>query len=162
MSEELSAARLRELLSYDPETGVFTWRVSRKSGTAVAGAVAGTISDRGYVCIKIFGRKYRAHRLAWLHVHGLWPEYDVDHRNRVRHDNRIANLRAVTKAVNQQNRSDAHRNNKVGVLGVQRRRARYVARIQVGGDKKYLGSFKTIEAAQGAYLAAKQVVHPDA
>jgi hypothetical protein len=90
MLRPLTAERLREQLRYDAETGVFTRRVG--SGHARAGDMAGTVHSTGYVRISIDGGKYTAHHLAWLYVHGVWP-YQIEHINRKRSDNRIANLR---------------------------------------------------------------------
>jgi hypothetical protein len=68
----LTAERLREVLDYNPETGVFTWKV-RTSIRVVAGKVAGSVGKRGYLIIGVGGRNYYAHRLAWLHMTGEWP-----------------------------------------------------------------------------------------
>ena len=89
--DKLTAERLRERLHYDAGTGVFTRRVG--SGHARAGDMAGTIHSTGYVRISIDGGKYTAHHLAWLYVHGVWPSDQIEHINRKRSDNRIANLR---------------------------------------------------------------------
>lgn len=70
-ADSLTAVRLREVLSYDPDTGVFTWRVSR--GTAKAGSVAGSPDKDGYVIIGLYGRLYKAHRLALFHAYGSMP-----------------------------------------------------------------------------------------
>jgi HNH endonuclease len=88
---KLTAERLRERLHYDAETGVFTRRVG--SSNARAGDVAGSVHSTGYVRISIDGGKYTAHCLAWFYVHGVWPSDQIDHINRNRSDNRIANLR---------------------------------------------------------------------
>jgi len=88
---KLTAERLRERLRYDAETGAFTRRVG--SGHARAGEMAGTVHSTGYVRITIDGGKYTAHHLAWLYVHGVWPSDQIEHINRKRSDNRIANLR---------------------------------------------------------------------
>ena len=89
--DKLTAERLRERLHYDAETGVFTRRFG--SGHARAGDMAGTVHRTGYVRISIDGGKYTAHHLAWLYVHGVWPSDQIEHINRKRSDNRIANLR---------------------------------------------------------------------
>jgi hypothetical protein len=99
---DLTQARLKQLLDYDPETGVFTWRVNR-GGAAKAGTRAGCPTPFYYRVIRIGGRSRREHSLAWLYVHGHWPADELDHINRVRDDNRIANLREVTHAENMQN-----------------------------------------------------------
>jgi hypothetical protein len=88
---KLTAERLRKRLRYDAETGLFTRRVG--SGHAHAGDMAGSVHSTGYVRICIDGGRYTAHRLAWLYVHGVWPSGQIDHINRNRSDNRIANLR---------------------------------------------------------------------
>lgn len=160
LKPELTAARLRELLHYDPETGIFTWLVHRQRHRA--GNVAGSPHSAGYVEIGVDGESYLAHRLAWLYVHGAWPAGDVDHRNGVRRDNRIVNLRDVSKVVNLQNRQGAASNNRARLLGVSRsaaKRPSWFARILVDGRQKHLGSFGTPEAAHAAYLAAKRQLH---
>lgn len=155
----ITAQRLRELLHYDPETGLFTWRVWR-SRTATAGSIAGSADEDGYILICINRRKYRAHRLAWLYVHGEWPEHEIDHENVVPSDNRWLNLRPATQAQNQQNRLKAQSNNKCGLMGVSRHGNRYRSRISIDFDTKYLGSFPTPEEANSAYLEAKAKLHP--
>ena len=89
---------LKSLLTYDPDTGEFRWRFSRPR--CAKGALAGTASYHGYTVIKINGRSYRAHRLAWLYEYGRWPNGELDHINRRRSDNTIANLREVSRFVN--------------------------------------------------------------
>jgi hypothetical protein len=94
---ELTATRLRELMTYDPHTGIFEWRklVGRRKNPA------GCIDDKGYRIIRIAGRNHKAHRLAILYVQGRWPVGDTDHANGDRSDNRLVNLRAATRAENQ-------------------------------------------------------------
>lgn len=93
----LTAERLRELLSYDPETGWFTWRVTRSSnGRADAGSRAGALRSDGYRHVTVDQHKYKEHRLAWLYMTGKWPEADLDHKNNTRDDNRFSNLRAAS------------------------------------------------------------------
>lgn len=157
MDERISQGRLREILHYDPDTGVFTWRDARHSRVR-SGQVAGTLHGAGYRLIGIDGRKYRAARLAWLYVYGVWPTYFIDHRNGVRDDDRIANLREATASENQQNA--VPRANKTGVIGVSSHGGRYRARITLGRKKKHLGYFDTRELAHQAYLSAKTVLHP--
>ena len=154
----LTADRVREVLAYDPETGQFTWRV-RTGPRGVVGARAGTTDLRGYRRIDIDGCTYWAHRLAWLHVHGTWPEVEIDHINGDRADNRIVNLRSVPRGVNQQNLRRAHKNNRSGLLGVSKWRNRWGARIKVDGVQTWLGVFDTPQEAHEAYLAAKRQMH---
>lgn len=159
MAAELTAERLRELLDYDPETGVFVWRVGRR-GKGALGSVAGSLGPRGYLRLTVDSQDYRAHRAAWLYVHGRWPAAELDHINGQRDDNRLGNLREATHAENMQNRA-RHRNNTSGSAGVNwcGRKRRWVARICVDGRRRHLGYFATLEAAAAAYLAAKAELH---
>jgi hypothetical protein len=98
----LDQQTLKDLLIYDNETGVFTWKKARIGITV--GKVAGTIKPTGYIVILINKRLYRAHRLAWLYMTGNWPKHEIDHINGNRMDNRFCNLREATKAENNWNR----------------------------------------------------------
>jgi hypothetical protein len=146
----LTAERLREVLAYDPETGVFTRRTT--------GRVAGGSDGHGYLAARVDGQTYRLHRLAWLHTYGVWPHI-VDHVNMDKADNRIKNLRDTCKSGNAQNRRNARKDNKLGVLGVSRHGNKYTAKIAVRGYNKYLGLFDTPEQASAAYAAAKSALH---
>lgn len=151
---KLTARRVRELLIYDPLTGLFLWRVNR-TGSARAGTIAGTLDTDGYRQIRIDGRLYLAHRLAWLYVHGRWPRSDLDHCDLDRDHNAIENLRPCTQSENNANtrvRSD----NILGRKGVtyDAQRKRYRARIRKRGRLYHLGWFKRIEDAAAAYAAA--------
>ena len=155
----IDAATVRELLDYDPAIGVFRWR--RKTGSKPAGSAAGTPHKGGY-CLRIMiDRKcYRSHRLAWLYMTGAWPDFEVDHRNTDGTDNRWENLRPSTRAGNMQNQRRAHRNNKVGFLGVHQQGERFRARLRVAGKSASLGMFATAEEAHAAYVRAKRELHP--
>lgn len=156
-----SIDRMRELLAYDPETGVLRWRIAR-GGNAKAGSIAGSLDSHGYGQIKLAGQCHRAHRVAWCLFYGAWPTAEIDHVNGIRNDNRIANLRETTSAQNKQNLRGAHRDNKSGYLGVCYRHKRnlWTAQIQAEGRLRHLGFFATPEAASQAYLAAKAKLHP--
>lgn len=151
----LTAERLRELMHYDPETGIFTRKVST-APNARAGDVAGTLMQIGYIAISADNKTHYAHRLAWLYVHGNWPKEQIDHINRDRADNRIANLREVTIKQNQRNLSKAS-NNTSGHPGVHWRsdRAKWWALIESEGQKHYLGCYNTIEEAIAARKAGE-------
>lgn len=157
----LTAERLRQLLAYDGETGAFAWRVARGNGLKV-GDVAGRVGQ-GYRIVRIDGRGYLAHRLAWLYVHGVWPAGEIDHINGDKLDNRIANLRDVDRRGNKENMRAARRDNKVGLLGVHTRPANkirpYVASIRVDGALKHIGAYATPEAAHAAYVERKRQLH---
>lgn len=156
--KELTAERLREVLDYDPDTGVFTRKV--RTGNVKIGDVAGSFNGKGYIRIGIDGRLHRAHRLAWLYVTGEWPKDQIDHINGDRGDNRLANLREVNNAENQHNLRKARADNTTGFLGVSPRYGKFRAYIMVDGKNKHLGCFPTPEAAHAAYLEAKRGLHP--
>ncbi|NMD19083.1 MAG: HNH endonuclease [Verrucomicrobia bacterium] len=159
IKEDLTADRLRELLNYDRETGVFSWLVSCR-GTR-AGDIAGTSSSEGRRHIIIGYARYKAHRLAWLYVYGEFPKKLIDHINGDPTDNRIANLREATMSENLHNQRRAHKNNKTGILGVQWRASKnkFRARIVTDGKETHLGYFDTSDEAQKAYLEAKSRLH---
>lgn len=156
----LTADRLRQLLSYDASTGIFTRRISQTNRVKV-GDIAGSPNQKGYINIMVDGRLYPAHRLAWLYVHGEWPRAQIDHINGTKTDNRIANLREATNSQNMQNMRTARSDNTSGLLGVRwhKRDKRWHARIMVDGKARHLGSFGSSDDAQAAYLAAKRQLH---
>ncbi len=148
---------LREVLTYDPDTGVFTWKIST-SNRAPVGSIAGTGSVQGYCRVRVLGHLYWAHRLAWFHVYGEWPPAGIDHINGDRAGNRLLNLRPATDAENMQN-VGMKSNSRTGVRGAAKRGERWIAQIGVGGQGYYLGVHPTAEAAHAAYLTAKQRLH---
>jgi HNH endonuclease/AP2 domain len=157
----MNPTRLREVLDYDPETGIFTWKV-RVSTNVPVGTVAGSLDGGSYLNIHLDGRAYLAHRLAWLYVHGEWPVSQVDHINRIKTDNRFTNLRLATASQNAQNQRRDQRQGTSRLLGVSwnSTAGRWASRITVQGRVKFLGSFDTEEDAHAAYLAAKAIMHP--
>lgn len=156
----LTQERLKACLSYSSETGEFIWlRSSRRIGS---GLPAGYFGLGGYRLIRIDGHAYRGNRLAWLYVHGSWPEGMIDHVNGNTGDDRISNLRDVSSEVNQQNRRAAQVNSRTGVLGVSidyNKRRPYRAAIQSNGKTIHIGYFSTIEEASSAYIAKKRQIH---
>lgn len=149
--------RAREFLQYDPESGQFVWKVSK--GTARAGDVAGaSLRKNGYYAISIDGRRYYAHRLAWLFVHGKMPAQCIDHIDGDRTNNRIANLRDVPARINFHNQPSLRRNNTSGFKGVSwsTQRKRFVAQISINRRPKFLGFFDNPEDASAAYWEAKK------
>ncbi len=140
-TKELTAEKLRSLLDYSPETGIFTWRVRRR-GTRGIGCSAGRVDDEGYNIICINYVNYRAHRLAWLYVYGTWPVAQIDHRNRIRSDNRIDNIRDTTPTGNAYNRGPA-RKSQTGRVGV----GFHKGRIRAYVGPKHLGYFETVAEA---------------
>lgn len=159
--KDITQARLKELLNYDPKTGVFTWKKNRagvRSGST-AGCID-TASNSGYVRIGLDSTVHQAHRLAWLYVYGCFPEQQLDHINRDRSDNRIENLRQVTNTINQWNRAK-NRNSASGHQGVSLHKLtkKWQAKISANGRTMHLGLFDTPEAAHAAYIAAKKEYH---
>jgi len=148
--------RVRELLDYDPSTGLLTWRIDRPMRRA--GQVAGGLSN-GYIVVSIDDRRYKAHRIAWMLSHGEWPEHFIDHINGTKTDNRIANLRDVPHRVNMQNIRCALPSNESGFLGVSPASKRFKATIRTPNGTLYLGTFSTAEVAHAAYLTAKRLLH---
>lgn len=155
----ITQSRLKELLHYEPDTGVFTWLV-RTSDSVRIGDLAGGCHGNRYRRIRIDGKLYLAHRLAWLYMTGAWPDNQIDHVNGVRDDNRIANLREATNAENQQNRAKDVRNTS-GFPGVSwcRRDSKWRGLIKFEGRQKYLGVFDSPADAHAAYLKAKAERH---
>jgi hypothetical protein len=153
MMTKLNAGRLREVLSYDPETGAFTWLVSTARHRRI-GDVAGCVKD-GYRQIGIDGRRYRAHRLAWLWMTGEWPSAEIDHINGDPADNRIANLRPATSSQNKANaRLRSDNSSKLKGVSYDRQRQKWLARIVLAGRARNLGRFTDPAAAHAAYAEA--------
>ena len=154
----LTQSRLRELFDYNPETGVFTRRIS-KGSRAWAGKTSGNVSTSGDVQLFIDGKLRAAHRMAWLYVYGILPTHCIDHINGSRADNRIVNLRDVTFAENCQNKRASRSDSTTGLIGVSPHGSSWRARIQIGSTRKNLGTFATAHLAYAAYLTAKRQLH---
>jgi hypothetical protein len=146
---------IRELLNYDPETGVFTWAKDRK-GHARAGKIAGANHGRGYRTIVVNDVEYLAHRLAWAMHYGSAPtDMQIDHINGDRKDNRISNLRIASHSDNCRN-SKVRKHSKTGIKGVKKRGSKWHVRIRVQGQEIWLGSYNTPDEARAAYNAAAE------
>ena len=158
---DLTQERLKELLSYDPATGMFVWVKSEK-GRKI-GEMAGCNHSRGYLRIRIDGKDFLSHRLAWLYMVGAFPSDQIDHINRIKNDNRFINLRAVTNMENSHN-SGKRRSNNSGYEGVHydKSRKKWFAQIRVNRIRHFLGRFPTSEDASAAYLVAQRIYHPAA
>lgn len=141
------------ILRYEPETGRLLWRAGKRGRGCIDGQEAGSVRPDGrYRTLVVDGKRYYAHRVIWELAHGhIEPDLCIDHINGNGLDNRIANLRLVTRSINQRNRGLCKRN-RTGIKGVyQTEDGKFAA--QCGG--KYLGAFKTIEAAAAARAAAE-------
>lgn len=160
-SKDVTVEQLKAVFHYDPETGLFT-RTAKPSGRIKIGDVAGT-NQRGYLAFHVAGVLCRAHRMAWLYVHGVQPSGFLDHINGNRADNRIGNLREATPGQNCQNTRTTHKNNKLGFKGVnfdpRRTENQFLAYISTNRKRRFIGSFPSAETAHDAYLQAKRQQH---
>jgi hypothetical protein len=163
----LTAERLRELLDYSIVSGRFYRRLDSVAGrygsvtTARAGDAAGTVHKAsGYVYLTVEGRRYLAHRLAWLWVTGDWPSHQVDHENGLRSANAWTNLRAATNPQNNANKG-AHRRNTTGLKGVSlhRKTGKWLAQVSHLGQYNYGGLHPTPEAAYAAACSLRTALH---
>lgn len=146
----LTQERLKEVLHYDPETGVFTslkWR----GGVSQPGVVCGCVQPHGYVRISVDGKPYYAHRLAWFYMTGRWPTHTIDHINRDRADNKIANLREATHR-QQRGNTRLRKDNKSGFKGVSFSCVMKKWHTQIG--TRTVGFYTTKEEAAEAYRVA--------
>lgn len=166
----LTQELLKEFLSYNPETGIFTWlprdrkwfkttHSFKKWNTRYANKEAGTMSH-GYVYISIFKRLHKASRLAWLYITGNHPVHNIDHINGVRSYDAFINLRDVPQSQNVQNIRRPYSYSKSGFLGAHPNGSKFCARIKLNGITHYLGQFNTAQEAHDVYLAAKRKLHP--
>lgn len=156
----LTQERLKALLHYDPETGVFTWKVNHGNQYMNAGRVAGHIRAKGYIGIGVDGKSYAAHRLAWMYVHGELPTIGIDHINRKKNDNRLINLRLASQSENLQNQTICKRNTS-GLQGVSWSKSakKWHAYISFNKKRVNLGLYSNIEDAAEARRKAKSEHH---
>lgn len=157
----ITQERLKELLHYDPETGVFTWNRALRKNMGRNG-IAGTLKLKGNIEIQVDSKMYQAHRLAWLYVTGHLPVNQIDHRDTNPGNNRWKNLREATNLQNSQNRGK-HKNNTSGYKGVNwhKRSKKWIARGRENGIRKNLGSFDTPEKASEAYECFSRLAHAE-
>jgi len=159
--QKINQEYLKSILHYNPETGVFCWKV--RQGRVCSGEVAGS-EKWGYTRIKINSKEYLAHRLAFLYMTGAWPKDEIDHINHVRDDNRFVNLRSATRQENAKNLKMSLANTS-GVTGVNWHKAtkKWKASIWKNGKTKHLGGFSSIEAATQARKMAEieENYHPN-
>jgi hypothetical protein len=153
----LTREMVADILNYDPETGIFTWRSVSGRGHR-PGRQAGTRSGRKR--ININGRLVLASQLAWLMVHGVWPDHEIDHKDVDASNDAIANLRRATRVQNQRN-VGITKSNKSGFKGVSFdfRLGKWTVRISEDAGYRYLGLFWTKEEAAAIYAQAAKEAH---
>jgi hypothetical protein len=154
--ELVTQKELRELYNYNPASGEFTFKTGSKKGDPV-----GTYRKDGYLVVAINKRQYYLHRLAWCWWHGYHPVgFCVDHKDGKRSNNRLANLRLASRALNHQNCYKPFKNNVTSkTLGVYKAGKKWIARIAYNHKQYNLGTFKTIPEAQDQYKSAKGYLH---
>jgi hypothetical protein len=142
----ITQSELKEVLNYDPNTGIFTWK-QKTSNRIKVGAIAGNLHNCGYIELKVKGNRILAHRLAWLYEHGKLPSL-IDHINGDKKDNRICNLRQASFAENAYN-SKIRVDNKSGIRCVcwDNKRQSWGVRIKLEGKLKYFGNYKDLNEA---------------
>ncbi len=149
-------ARLKAILDYEPNTGVFRWKTAvngwASKGNAFPGKIAGRKTGDGYWTIPVDGKNYLSHRLAWFFVTSEWPVKIIDHADGNKLNNRWENLRLATTAQNTAN-AKLNKNNKSGFKGVSFANGKWQARISVN-----LGAFDTPEEASAAYMRAAKML----
>lgn len=160
-TSNLTAQRLREVLHYNPDTGVFV-RIAYSRSRAKVGDVAGGFDHDGYRKISVLGKKYLEHRLAWLYVHGAWPADQIDHIDGDRGNNAIRNLRESSHGLNHQNLRKPHADSRSDLLGVSydASKGKWRAQLHVNGRNRLIGRFDSAQEAHAAYLTAKRKAHP--
>lgn len=158
---DLTQSELKEYLDYDADTGVFIRKAHPKISACYHGKIISKGTSHGYVQMTVKGKKYRGHRLAWLYFYGAFPLGEIDHINGKKDDNRIDNLRDVTRQENCQNLVKPKSGSVSRVIGVTWIKAtgRFRASIGNNGDKIYIGTFNTKEEAHSAYVAEKRRLH---
>ena len=154
----ITQSELKQLLNYNPDTGEFTW-LKPNSYCTKAGSIAGTIDTNKYRRIRVNGKRYMAHRLAWFYIYGAWPTNYIDHINHNVDDNAISNLREATPSQNSSN-ARIKKTSTSGYKGVgfDKKNKNYSASIMHNNKKFYLGKFDTAELAHKAYcIKAKEL-----
>lgn len=152
-------SNFRKYYKYDPLSGKI-YKLCQLSGMQTS--VGSTDKTAGYVQVSIKGKNYRVHRLAWLYMTGSYPEFEIDHINGMRSDNRWENLRKGADNINNQNRRCCNKNSKTGILGVYaiKHTGKFSAAITKDRKQIHLGYFDTAELAHAKYLEARRLLFP--
>lgn len=148
---------IRNAFAYDPGTGILRWKI--KKGNRFPGMEAGSVKD-GRVVVRLDRRGYGVSILAWVITYGEWPDRLVDHRDRNSLNNALSNLRLATYAQNVHNREKLPRNS-TGLKGAffNKQIKKYVSEIRHNGERTFLGTFETAQAAHEAYCRAANELH---
>jgi hypothetical protein len=157
---EITQDKLKEILHYDPVTGIFRWRLVANINQVKPWDVAGSTSGQKYIEIMIYGKSYKAHRLAWLYITGAWPVLHIDHIDGIRSNNSWANLREATMKQNMENKK-RNRNNTSGHSGVSWHKTskKWLARLGHNQNRIFLGYFESFEDAVQANIAKRAELH---
>jgi hypothetical protein len=155
---DLTAEDVKKILNYYPNTGELVWQ-ERIARCVQIGDIAGCVDNQGYVTVGIRKRIYKAHRLAWLITHGIWPIGLIDHIDGNKSNNRLSNLRLVNETGNAENVRRPNKRNKSGFMGVIWFQNKWRASITIKHKTKWLGDYATPEEAHQVYLDAKRSYH---
>lgn len=154
----VSQSEVRSLFNYKKDSGELIWiKKSSLFSNVPVGSAAGYKMSDGYLSVKINGRLYLHHRIIWLWMYGYFPEGDIDHIDRDRSNNRLNNLREVSRQCNIRN-SKVGKLNNTGVKGVRwfGRDNKWRAYIKVNNVSIWLGDFLDFSEAVAHRLAAEQ------
>lgn len=158
LQDSVCKEEIERRLRYDPMTGKVHRRTAE--GGSKPGNIVGCLGRSGYLYARILGKCFLVHRLAWMLHHGEWPEYEIDHKNGIKTDNRIANIRPCDRSQNMWN-SKTRADNTTGYKGItfSSLHGKYRARIQLNGKRLHIGLFKTPEEAARKIAEHREAVH---
>ena len=149
-----------KIFHYDKDTGLVKWKNLKNKHKWKCGIAGYDHQQTGHRYVHFDGKVYKEHRLAWLLHYKEWPNGEIDHINGNGFDNRISNLRVVSRHGNMQNMTKPNALNRSGCMGASKNYKRWRARIKVYGKTIHLGYFDTPEEASAAYVKAKRTLHP--